>query len=85
MAPCADVSDLCRQLADIPGTDLAGLLAALATDPAVPDPAANQAAADQALRDLINQAQTLAAPSETALALPGANPAPPEPDPAAPA
>jgi hypothetical protein len=47
--PPADVADLSRQVGDIPGTDLPGLLAVLAPDPA---------AADQALRDLITQAQT---------------------------
>jgi hypothetical protein len=59
--PTADVPTLCDQVGDIPGTDLASLLTALAPDPAI---------AEQALRDLIAQAQTLAA-------------APPEPDPAA--
>jgi CHAT domain/NB-ARC domain len=48
----ADVPDLCRQLTDIPGTDLPRLLAGL-----VPDPAT----ADQALRDLITQAKNAAA------------------------
>jgi hypothetical protein len=45
------VADLCRQLGDIPGTDLPGLLEALSPDPA---------AAEQALRELIAQAQALA-------------------------
>ncbi len=54
---------LCDQVGDIPGTDLASLLTALAPDPAT---------AEQALRELIAQAQTLAA-------------APPEPTPTSPA
>jgi tetratricopeptide (TPR) repeat protein len=49
--PPTDVADLCRQLGDIPGTDLPGLLEALSPDPA---------AAEQALRELIAQAQALA-------------------------
>jgi CHAT domain len=47
-----DVADLSRQLGDIPGIDLPGLISALSPDPT---------AADQALRDLITQAQALAA------------------------
>jgi tetratricopeptide (TPR) repeat protein len=50
--PPVDVAALCRQVGDIPGTDMAGLLAALTPDPV---------AAGQALRDLIAQAQALAA------------------------
>ena len=46
------MADLCRQLGDIPGTDLPGLIAALSPDPET---------AEQALRDLIAQAQELAA------------------------
>ena len=46
--PPADVPDLCHRVADIPGTDLARLIAALAPDPAT---------ADQALRDLTAQVQ----------------------------
>ena len=46
--PPADVPALCCLVGDIPGTDLAGLLAALASDPAT---------ADQALRDLTTRAQ----------------------------
>jgi hypothetical protein len=54
----ADAPALCHQLADIPGTDLPWLLAALAPDPAT---------ADQTLRHLVNQAQALtAAPPEPA-------------------
>jgi hypothetical protein len=56
----ADMPTLCDQVGDIPGTDLASLLTALAPDPAT---------GEQALRELIAQAQTLAA-------------APPEPGPA---
>jgi tetratricopeptide (TPR) repeat protein len=48
--PPADGPSLCRLLGDIPGTDLARLLTALAPDPAT---------ADQALHDLIAQAQVL--------------------------
>jgi hypothetical protein len=60
--PPADVPALSRLVGDIPGTDLPGLLTALAPDPA---------AADQALRDLISQAQAQAAAStETAQAPP---------------
>jgi tetratricopeptide (TPR) repeat protein len=51
-APPTGIADLCRQLGDIPGTDLPGLLQTLAPDPA---------AAEQALRELITQAQALAA------------------------
>jgi hypothetical protein len=47
-----DVADLCRQVGDIPGTDLHTLLAGLSPDPAT---------AEQALRDLVAQAQALAA------------------------
>jgi tetratricopeptide (TPR) repeat protein len=61
-APPAGVPALCRQLGDIPGADLASLLAALAPDPAT---------AEQALRDLIAQAQAQAS------APPDAGPAPP--------
>ena len=50
--PPTDVADLCRQLSDISGTDLADLLHALSPDPD---------ATDRALRDLIAQAQALAA------------------------
>jgi hypothetical protein len=50
--PPTDVTDLCRQLSDISGTDLADLLHALSPDPD---------ATDRALRDLIAQAQALAA------------------------
>jgi hypothetical protein len=46
------VTDLCRQLSDISGTDLADLLHALSPHPD---------ATDRALRDLIAQAQALAA------------------------
>lgn len=50
--PPADVADLCRQVGDIPGTDLPGLLAALSPDPAT---------AEHALRDLVAQAVEQAA------------------------
>jgi tetratricopeptide (TPR) repeat protein len=50
----ADVADLCRQLDDIPGTDLPGLIAALSPD---------LAAAEHMLRALIAQAQELAVAS----------------------
>jgi hypothetical protein len=46
-----NVADLCRQLGDIPGTDLPRLIAAISPDPA---------AAEQNLRTLIAQAQALA-------------------------
>jgi tetratricopeptide (TPR) repeat protein len=49
--PPASVADLDHQLGDIPGTDLAALLAALSPDPDT---------TEQALRDLIAQAQDLA-------------------------
>jgi hypothetical protein len=49
--PPADVPHLCRLVGDIPGTDLARLLTALASD---------QANADRALRDLTDQAQAQA-------------------------
>ena len=52
----ADVADLCHYVGDIPGTDLSNLLAALSPDPA---------AAERALRDLIAQAQALAATVST--------------------
>ena len=50
--PPADVIDLCRQIGDIPGTNLPGLLAALSPAPDT---------TEQALRDLVAQAQELAA------------------------
>lgn len=50
--PPADVPDLCRQLSDIPGTDLADLIETLSPD---------QATAEQTLSGLITQAQALAA------------------------
>jgi hypothetical protein len=50
--PPRDVADLCDRLADIPGIDLARLIAALSPDPQT---------AEQALHDLIAQAQELAA------------------------
>ncbi|HEX3963297.1 MAG TPA: CHAT domain-containing protein [Trebonia sp.] len=50
--PPTDVPALCRLVGDIPGTDLPGLIAALAADPAT---------ADQTLRDLTAQAQDQAA------------------------
>jgi len=49
--PPADVPALCHLVGDIPGTDLASLLAALTPDPA---------AVDQTLRDLTAQAHVLA-------------------------
>jgi tetratricopeptide (TPR) repeat protein len=49
--PPQDVADLCRQVGDIPGTDLPGLIATLSPDPDT---------AEQALRDHIAQAQALA-------------------------
>jgi tetratricopeptide (TPR) repeat protein len=49
--PPSDVTNLQRQLGDIPGTDLPALLTALSPDPQ---------AAEQALRDLIAKAQELA-------------------------
>jgi hypothetical protein len=45
--PPRDVADLCDRLADIPGTDLPGLIARLSPDPET---------AEQALRDLTAQA-----------------------------
>ena len=59
--PPADVADLCRQLGDISGTDLPGLIAALAPDPET---------AEQALRDLIAQAHSAVAAPESAPAPP---------------
>jgi hypothetical protein len=50
--PVASVADLYRQLGDIPGTDLPGLIAKLSPDPET---------AEQTLRDLIAQARKLAA------------------------
>jgi CHAT domain len=50
--PPANVADLCRILGDIPGTNLPGLLAALSPDAGT---------AERTLRDLIAQAQELAA------------------------
>jgi tetratricopeptide (TPR) repeat protein len=47
------VADLCHQVGYIPGTDLPGLLQSLSLDPETPE---------QALRDLIAQAQSPAAP-----------------------
>ncbi len=52
--PPADVADLCRQLGDIPGTDLPGLIEQFSPDPET---------AELALRDLIAQVQELAAES----------------------
>ena len=52
--PPANVADLCRQVGDIPGTDLPGLIEQLCPDPET---------AEQALRDLIAQAQELATES----------------------
>ncbi len=53
----ADVADLCDRLGDIPGTDLRRLLAVLSADPGT---------IEQTLRELIAQAQELAAsPSES--------------------
>jgi tetratricopeptide (TPR) repeat protein len=52
IVPPADVPALSRLVGDIPGTDLAGLIAALTPNPAT---------ADQTLRDLTAQAQALAA------------------------
>lgn len=51
----AHVADLCRQVGDLPGTDLARLLEALAPDPTT---------ADQALRDLAAQAPAASRPAE---------------------
>lgn len=48
------MADLCRQVGDIPGTDLPGLITRL-----VPDPEA----AEAALRELIAQVQAIAAQS----------------------
>ena len=50
--PPHDVADLCDRLADIPGTDLPGLIARLSPDPET---------AEQALRDLTAQAVTTSA------------------------
>jgi hypothetical protein len=52
--PPRNVADLHGRLADIPGTDLPGLIARLSPDPET---------AEQTLRDLIAQAQALAADS----------------------
>jgi hypothetical protein len=49
--PPRDIADLYSRLADIPGTDLPGLIARLSPDPE---------SAEQALRDLITQARELA-------------------------
>ena len=46
--PIASVADLCRQLGDIPGTDLPGLIAKLSTDPQT---------AERTLRNLLAQAR----------------------------
>jgi hypothetical protein len=62
--PPADVAGLCRQVGDIPGTDLARLLAALTPDPAT---------VEQTLSELIAQAQAQA----LAAAPPEADPASP--------
>ena len=51
-APPASVADLARQVGEIPGTDLPGLIAKLSPDPGT---------ADRLLRDLIAQAQEQAA------------------------
>jgi len=59
--PPRDVPDLSRQIGDIPGTDLPGLIAAFS-------PSAQTA--EQALRDIISQAQELTA----AVSEPGATP-----------
>jgi hypothetical protein len=53
--PPASVADLCRQVGDIPGTNLPDLTERLCPDPA---------AAERALRDLITQAQELATASQ---------------------
>jgi hypothetical protein len=58
--PPADIPALCRLVGDIPGVDLASLIASLAADPAT---------ANQTLRDLVSQAQA-SAPPETATAPP---------------
>jgi hypothetical protein len=50
----ANMADLCRQLGDIPGTDLPGLLHALSSDPDM---------AERPLHDLIAVVQALAAAS----------------------
>ncbi len=52
--PPADVADLCRQVGDIGGTDLPGLITRLSPDPET---------AEAALRDLIAQAVAMAARS----------------------
>jgi hypothetical protein len=49
--PPTDVADLCRQVGDIPGTDLASLIATLSPGPET---------AEAALRDLIAQAVAMA-------------------------
>jgi hypothetical protein len=54
--PPTDMAELCRHIGDIPGTNLPGFLAALSPDPDT---------AEQALRDLIAQAQALAAAPPT--------------------
>jgi len=51
VVPPADVADLCRPVADIPGTDLPGFIARLSPDPET---------AERALRGLIAQARALA-------------------------
>ena len=51
-APPRDIAGLCDLLGDIPGTDPPRLIAALSPDPQT---------AEQTLRDLITQAQQLAA------------------------
>lgn len=63
--PPASVADLCRQVSDIPGTNLPGLIEQFCPDPET---------AEQALRDLIAQAQELATESP-ADASPGPGPA----------
>ena len=62
--PPANVAALCRQLGDIPGTNLPGLIEQFSPDPET---------AEQALRDLIAQAQELSTESP-ADASPGAGP-----------
>jgi hypothetical protein len=52
--PPLDITDLCTRLSDIAGTDLPGLITRLSPDPET---------AEQTLRDLITQAQELAATS----------------------
>jgi len=53
--PPTDVADLARQIGDIPGTDLPGLIAKLSPDPEV---------AEQTLRDIIARTQELAGTSD---------------------